>query len=80
MKDYGNLVFEEVASDQPVGRVKCALAVGSANRRLSEAVQEVKKDGHTSVMLGGDHRWVPEETGEETWTETPSLKGKTEVK
>ncbi|XP_028989291.1 arginase-1 isoform X2 [Betta splendens] len=30
-------------------------AVGSANRRLSEAVQKVKRDGHTSVLLGGDH-------------------------
>ncbi|CAK6983012.1 arginase-1 [Scomber scombrus] len=55
VKDYGNLTFEEVASDEPVGRVKCPRAVGSANQRLSEAVQAVKKDGHTSVMLGGDH-------------------------
>lgn len=56
MKDYGNLTFEEVEDDEPVGRVKCARAVGSANQRLSEAVQAVKRDGHTSVMLGGDHR------------------------
>ncbi|XP_035853729.1 arginase-2, mitochondrial-like [Sander lucioperca] len=56
VKDYGNLVFEDVVEDAPVGGVKRVRAVGSANRRLSEAVQEVKKDGHTSVMLGGDHR------------------------
>nr|XP_046233322.1 arginase-1 isoform X2 [Scatophagus argus] len=55
VKDYGNLTFEEVADDESVGRVKHARAVGSANRRLSEAVRAVKKDGHTSVMLGGDH-------------------------
>ncbi|XP_073345653.1 arginase-1 [Pagrus major] len=55
VKDYGNLTFEEVADDEPVGRVKRARAVGSANQRLSEAVQAVKEDGHTSVMLGGDH-------------------------
>uniref|UniRef100_A0A8C9XD30 Arginase n=1 Tax=Sander lucioperca TaxID=283035 RepID=A0A8C9XD30_SANLU len=55
VKDYGNLVFEDVVEDAPVGGVKRVRAVGSANRRLSEAVQEVKKDGHTSVMLGGDH-------------------------
>eukprot|EP00064_Thunnus_orientalis_P024230 superscaffoldBa00010108_g24511 len=55
VKDYGNLTFEEVASDEPVGRVKGVRAVGSANQRLSAAVQAVKKDGHTSVMLGGDH-------------------------
>ncbi|XP_030256801.1 arginase-1 [Sparus aurata] len=55
VKDYGNLTFEEVADDEPVGRVKRARAVGGANQRLSEAVRAVKKDGHTSVMLGGDH-------------------------
>uniref|UniRef100_A0A3Q3S0Q8 Arginase n=1 Tax=Mastacembelus armatus TaxID=205130 RepID=A0A3Q3S0Q8_9TELE len=55
VKDYGNLVFEDVVGDHPVGRVKRARAVGSANQRLSEAVQAAKKDGHTSVMLGGDH-------------------------
>nr|XP_057922074.1 arginase-1 isoform X2 [Doryrhamphus excisus] len=55
VKDYGNLTFEEVEPDEPVGRVKCARAVGSANRRLSEAVQAAKREGHTSVMLGGDH-------------------------
>ncbi|KAM9837500.1 arginase-1 [Aulostomus maculatus] len=55
VKDYGNLSFEEVVSDEPVGKVKCVRAVGSANRRLSEAVRAVKTDGHTTVMLGGDH-------------------------
>lgn len=56
MKDYGNLTFHEAGDDQPVGGVKSARAVGSANRRLSEVVQRVKRDGHTSVLLGGDHR------------------------
>lgn len=56
VKDYGNLTFEEVADDEPVGQVKRVRAVGGANQRLSEAVRAVKKDGHTSVMLGGDHR------------------------
>lgn len=56
VKDYGNLTFAEPPSDDPVGKVKCAWAVGGANQRLSEAVQAVKMDGHTSVMLGGDHR------------------------
>ncbi|XP_071318239.1 arginase-1 isoform X2 [Trachinotus anak] len=55
VKDYGNLVFEEVVDDEPFGRVKSVRAVGSANQRLSEAVQAAKRDGHTSVMLGGDH-------------------------
>ncbi|KAG8009244.1 Arginase-1 [Nibea albiflora] len=55
VKDYGNLTFEEFPDDEPVGRVKNARAVGSANQRLSEAVKAVKKDGHTTAMLGGDH-------------------------
>lgn len=58
MKDYGNLVFEEVTEDEPVQGSHRVRAVGSANRRLSEAVCAVKRDGHTAVMLGGDHRWV----------------------
>ncbi|XP_028288003.1 arginase-1 [Parambassis ranga] len=55
VKDYGNLMFEDVTVDEPVGTVKGVRAVGSANQRLSEAVQGVKRDGHTAVMLGGDH-------------------------
>ncbi|TKS89280.1 Arginase-1 [Collichthys lucidus] len=54
-KDYGNLTFDEFPDDEPVGQVKNVRAVGSANQRLSEAVKAVKKDGHTTVMLGGDH-------------------------
>lgn len=56
VKDYGNLTFEDMVDDEPVGRVKHVRAVGSANRTLSDAVESVKKDGHVSVMLGGDHR------------------------
>lgn len=55
VKDYGNLTFEDVSDSGLQGVVKNAQAVGSANQRLSEAVQEVKKDGHTAVLLGGDH-------------------------
>ncbi|XP_061561603.1 arginase-1 isoform X2 [Phycodurus eques] len=55
VKDYGNLTFEDVVPDEPVGRVKHARAVGNANRRLSEAVRAVKRDGHAAVVLGGDH-------------------------
>lgn len=56
MKDYGNLTFEDITLDEPVRGSKRVRMVGSANQRLSEAVQAVKKDGHTAVMLGGDHR------------------------
>ncbi|XP_060883480.1 arginase-1 [Labrus mixtus] len=55
VKDYGNLVFEEAELDGPEGVLKNLKAVGSFNQKLSQAVQLVKKDGHTTVMLGGDH-------------------------
>uniref|UniRef100_A0A667YSS7 Arginase n=1 Tax=Myripristis murdjan TaxID=586833 RepID=A0A667YSS7_9TELE len=55
VKDYGNLSFEEVVPDEPVGRAKRVRAVGGANQKLAEAVSRVKRDGHTAVMLGGDH-------------------------
>uniref|UniRef100_A0A3B3C3N3 Arginase n=1 Tax=Oryzias melastigma TaxID=30732 RepID=A0A3B3C3N3_ORYME len=55
VKDYGNLEFEQVSVDEPVGRLKSVRAVGSANQRLSVAMQKVKEGGHTAVMLGGDH-------------------------
>uniref|UniRef100_A0A1A8QIU5 Arginase n=1 Tax=Nothobranchius rachovii TaxID=451742 RepID=A0A1A8QIU5_9TELE len=55
VKDYGNLTFEDMALDEPVQGLKSVRAVGSANQRLSEAVQAMKRDGHTAVMLGGDH-------------------------
>ncbi|XP_062388513.1 arginase-1 isoform X2 [Sardina pilchardus] len=55
VKDYGNVAFEEVANDDPIGNVKRPLAVGRANEQLANAVSRVKRDGHTSVMLGGDH-------------------------
>uniref|UniRef100_A0A3B5PYP6 Arginase n=1 Tax=Xiphophorus maculatus TaxID=8083 RepID=A0A3B5PYP6_XIPMA len=55
VKDYGNLTFENVALDEPVKGSKSVRTVGSANQRLSEAVKALKRDGHTAVMLGGDH-------------------------
>lgn len=55
VKDYGNLTFEDIGVDEPLGLLKSVRAVGGANYRLSEAMQAVKKDGHTAVMLGGDH-------------------------
>ncbi|KAL7857464.1 hypothetical protein SRHO_G00163630 [Serrasalmus rhombeus] len=55
VKDYGNLTFEDVSNDEPVGSTKSPRAVGRANQQLANAVQRVKSDGHTCVMLGGDH-------------------------
>lgn len=56
VKDYGNLTFEEVPNDESIGRLKSPRAVGRANELLSGAVQKIKSDGNTCVMLGGDHR------------------------
>ncbi|KAL6474843.1 hypothetical protein MHYP_G00158830 [Metynnis hypsauchen] len=55
VKDYGNLTFEDVSNDEPVGNTKRPRAVGRANQQLASTVQRVKSDGHTCVMLGGDH-------------------------
>ncbi|XP_036377040.1 arginase-1 [Megalops cyprinoides] len=55
VKDYGNLEFESVSNDEPVGKVKRPRAVGRANEKLAGAVHAIKKDGHTCALLGGDH-------------------------
>ncbi|GAA6085031.1 arginase-1 [Tachysurus ichikawai] len=55
VKDYGNLIFEEVSNDEPFGKTKRPRAVGLANKKVADAVHRVKNDGHTCVMLGGDH-------------------------
>ncbi|KAG7325465.1 hypothetical protein KOW79_011781 [Hemibagrus wyckioides] len=55
VKDYGNLIFEEVSNDEAFRRTKQPRAVGLANKQVADAVQRVKSDGHTCVMLGGDH-------------------------
>lgn len=57
VKDYGNLIFEDVSNDEPIGRTKQPRVVGLANKQVADAVQRVKNDGHTCVMLGGDHRF-----------------------
>lgn len=55
VKDFGDLDFEAFPDDSPVGGVKNPRAVGSATHRLSQALQAIKGEGHTAVMLGGDH-------------------------
>ena len=56
VRDYGNLRFENVPDDEPFGKVKKPRSVGRASEQLANAVCAVKSDGHTCVMLGGDHR------------------------
>lgn len=63
VKDYGNLTFEDMSRDEPMGLLKSVRAVGAANQKLSQAVRAAKEDGHTAVVLGGDHRSVHTGTG-----------------
>lgn len=56
MKDYGDVPFVDVPSDPPFQIVKNPRSVGKANEQLAGVVAEVKKNGRTSLVLGGDHR------------------------
>ncbi|XP_070578289.1 arginase-2, mitochondrial-like isoform X2 [Ptychodera flava] len=56
VKDYGDLVFEEIKEDPPfMGKIKNPRYVGSANKKISEAVSQIIRDGRLCVSLGGDH-------------------------
>nr|XP_033791310.1 arginase-1 [Geotrypetes seraphini] len=55
VKDYGNLHFADVPNDEPFQNVKNPRTVGQANEKLANAVAEVKKNGRTCLVLGGDH-------------------------
>ncbi|XP_072499436.1 arginase-1-like isoform X3 [Notamacropus eugenii] len=55
VKDYGNLSFVDVPNDTPFQIVKNPRTVGKANEQLTRVVEEVKKNGRTSLVLGGDH-------------------------
>lgn len=56
MKDYGDLCFADVPNDTPFQIVKNPRSVGKANQQLADVVAEIKKNGRTSLVLGGDHR------------------------
>ena len=56
VKDYGDLPFVDVPNDPPFEIVKNPRSVGKANEQLAGVVAEVKKNGRTSLVLGGDHR------------------------
>ncbi|XP_039594397.1 arginase-1 isoform X2 [Polypterus senegalus] len=55
VQDYGNLKFETFADEKPFGIVKMPKTVGRANEQLANVVNTVKQDGHTCLVLGGDH-------------------------
>ncbi|XP_027459057.1 arginase-1 isoform X3 [Zalophus californianus] len=57
VKDYGDVPFVDVPSDPPFQIVKNPRSVGKANEQLAGVVAEVKRQGRTSLVLGGDHRF-----------------------
>ncbi|XP_077994491.1 arginase, hepatic-like [Glandiceps talaboti] len=55
IKDYGDLVFDQINDPPFMGKVKNPRYVGTANRKISEAVSEVIRDQRMCINLGGDH-------------------------
>lgn len=53
--DLGDLQFHHLEKDDPFLQTKFPRTVGRANRMLAKAVSDALGDGHTCVMLGGDH-------------------------
>uniref|UniRef100_A0A8W4F6P6 Arginase-1 n=1 Tax=Sus scrofa TaxID=9823 RepID=A0A8W4F6P6_PIG len=58
VKDYGDLCFADVPNDTPFQIVKNPRSVGKANQQLADVVAEIKKNGRTSLVLGGDHSYI----------------------
>ena len=54
--DFGDLKFQHLEKDEPFRHVPFPRTVGQANKLLASAVSRAIDAGHTSVMLGGDHR------------------------
>ncbi|XP_053447584.1 arginase-1-like isoform X2 [Nycticebus coucang] len=55
VRDYGDLVFDDIPDDSPFGIVKNPRSVGRADEQLAGKVAEVKRSGRVSLVLGGDH-------------------------
>uniref|UniRef100_A0A8C0IXS5 Arginase n=1 Tax=Chelonoidis abingdonii TaxID=106734 RepID=A0A8C0IXS5_CHEAB len=49
------LKFDIIPNDHPYHNAKNPRTVGRANEKLASAVEEVKKDGRTCLVVGGDH-------------------------
>ncbi|XP_039388458.1 arginase-1-like isoform X2 [Mauremys reevesii] len=63
VKDYGALQFDDIPNDRPCHNAKNPRTVGCANEKLASAVAEVKKDGRTCVVVGGDHSCILKSLG-----------------
>ncbi|XP_060139300.1 arginase-1 isoform X2 [Globicephala melas] len=58
VKDYGALTFADVPNDSPFQIVKNPRSVGKASEQLADVVAEIKRNGRTSLVLGGDHSYI----------------------
>ncbi|XP_040285079.1 arginase-1 [Bufo bufo] len=55
VKDFGDLHFPDLPSDEPFQNVKNPRTVGKAAEKVANTVAEVKKSGRVCLTLGGDH-------------------------
>uniref|UniRef100_H0XXT0 Arginase-1 n=1 Tax=Otolemur garnettii TaxID=30611 RepID=H0XXT0_OTOGA len=55
VRDYGDLVFDDIPDDSPFGIVKNPRSVGRAGEQLASKAAEVEQNGRVSLVLGGDH-------------------------
>lgn len=71
MHDFGDLSFQHLEKDEPYMHIPFPRTVGRANKLLSGAVSNAVGAGNTTIMLGGDHRYVPQQhlyvLGEKRW-------------
>lgn len=56
VRDYGDLLFPELACDEPFQNVKNPRTVGQATEKVANVVSEVTRSGRVCLTLGGDHR------------------------
>ncbi|BFZ13680.1 hypothetical protein BsWGS_16719 [Bradybaena similaris] len=53
--DYGDVQTETIIRDDPVRGIKNPRSVGTANKKLSDAVGKILKQNTSVITLGGDH-------------------------
>ncbi|XP_050805804.1 arginase-1 isoform X5 [Gopherus flavomarginatus] len=57
------LKIDIIPDDPPHHNAKNPRTVGCANKKLASAVEEVKKDGRTCLVVGGDHSYFLKSLG-----------------
>ncbi|KAM6459263.1 arginase-1 [Liasis olivaceus] len=54
-EEYGNLYFDVLPNDNPFNKMKNPRSLGKANKILAGVVEDVKRNGKISLVLGEDH-------------------------